>query len=80
MVVVIDDPSKGIIKDNMVFSKGNGTPCKHLTGIIPGEFSCAVHHYPWYKDTPCFAYGQIESGPTENCRMGKYILENVNAT
>jgi len=79
MVIVVDDPDKGIVKGNLIpcnFSKK--TSCKHLTGTIPGEFSCAVHHYSWYKDTPCFAYGQIESSPTENCRMGKYILENIN--
>lgn len=76
----MDDPDKGIVEGNVILHAGNNNPCKHLIGTIPGEFSCAVHHFPWYKDTPCFEYGQIESSPIENCRMGKYILENINAT
>jgi Fe-S-cluster containining protein len=36
--------------------------------------SCKIHHYKWYKDTPCFSHGQIESSASDNCRMGDYIL------
>lgn len=72
-VIIIDDPEKGISQDNMIAHDGHGTPCKHLTGDKPGEFSCALHDYPWYKKTPCFAHGQIERGNT-NCRLGEYVL------
>jgi hypothetical protein len=73
-VVIIDDPKKGISQDNMIVLNGDGTPCKHLIEDNEG-CSCALHDYPWYKDTPCFAHGQIERGNT-NCRLGEFILEN----
>lgn len=76
-VVIIDDPSKGIIADNVIFHRGDG-PCKHLTGDKPGEYKCAVHHYHWYRKTPCFSYGQVEQSVDTPCRMGEYILKGGN--
>jgi hypothetical protein len=73
MVVIVDDPAKGIREDNLVCHEGNG-PCKHLQGIKPGEYSCALHDKKWYKKTPCYAHSQIERGNT-NCRMGEYVLK-----
>ncbi len=55
-VVIIDDPEKGLVEENLIIHKGDG-PCKHLRGDKPGEYSCAVHDYPWYNRTPCFSYG-----------------------
>lgn len=75
MVIIVDDPKKGITEDNLIFHEGNGTPCKHLRGTKPGEYWCAIHHYPWYKETPCYAHGQIESSPDCVCRLGEYILK-----
>jgi len=74
MVVIVDDPEKGFVKDNFIVHEGNG-PCKHLRGDKPGEYSCAVHDYPWYKRTPCFSHGQIEVSNDCVCRMGEYILK-----
>ena len=74
-VVIVDDPEKGVAEDNLVVHKGDGTRCKHLRGDKPGEYWCAIHHYSWYKETPCYAYGQIESSPANVCRLGKYILK-----
>jgi hypothetical protein len=58
---------------DVICHEGNGTPCKHLKGDKPGEYSCALHDMKWYKKTPCFSHGQIERGNT-NCRMGEYVL------
>ena len=75
MVVIVDDPEKGIVEGNLIVKEGDGTLCKHLRGDKPGKYSCAIHDYPWYKDTPCFAYGQIESSPDDECRLGAYLLK-----
>ena len=77
MVMIVDDPAKGIVDDNLIFHDGMEQPCKHLKGDKPGEYSCALHDEKWYKETPCFSHGQIERGNT-NCRMGEYILEHQN--
>ena len=74
MVVIIDDPEKGFNEDNFIVHEGDG-PCKHLRGDKPGEYSCAVHDYPWYKRTPCFSHGQIEVSKDCVCRMGEYLLK-----
>jgi len=78
MVVIVDDPEKGLVKDNLIANEGNG-PCKHLRGNEPGEYSCAVHDYPWYKKTPCFSHGQIEASVDCVCRLGEYILKEGEA-
>jgi len=77
-VVVVKDPEKGYdpddtTGDNFLFVRGDGTPCPHLRGDRPGEYSCAVHDKPWYKLTPCFEFTQIERGDTP-CRIGTAIL------
>jgi len=78
--IIIKDPEKGLIENNFEFNKGDGTPCKYLLGDKPGEYKCAVHDYPWYKEMPCFEQGQVEKSPDTPCRMGKYILEEFNKT
>ena len=74
LVIIIDDPEKGIEKDNLIAHKGDG-PCKHLEGNKPGEYKCSIHDRSWYKKTPCYSHGQIESSPTDDCRMGRYIID-----
>jgi len=76
-VVIVDDPTRGIEEDNLIFQNGMKQPCKHLQGDEPGEYSCALHDYKWYKKTPCFSHGQIEQKDS-NCRMGEYMLEQNN--
>jgi hypothetical protein len=76
MVVIVDDPEKGLQEDNLIGHLGNG-PCKHLLGDTPGEYSCALHDYPWYKKTPCYSHGQIEQSPNCNCRLGEFILKKI---
>lgn len=80
LVVIVDDPELGIDPENLK-SIGTKVPdrCPHLRGDRPGEHSCAVHNYPWYKDTPCASHGQIEKSPDTECRTGRYILDKENA-
>lgn len=75
MVVVVDNPDKGIIEDNLITHMGEGKPCQHLVGNIPSEFSCAIHDKSWYNETPCFSHGQIEQNVDDVCRMGEYLLK-----
>jgi len=75
LVVTVDDPEKGISEDNLKVNSGDGTPCQHLRGDKPGEYSCAIHNYPWYHETPCFAHGQIEQNEDDECRLGRYLLD-----
>ena len=74
MVIIVNDPAIGIREDNLLAIGVNGPErCKHLIGDKPGEFSCAVHHYDWYKETPCFNHTQVgrEGDP---CRIGEGVL------
>lgn len=75
-VIIVDDPEKGINEDNLICHKGK-SECKHLKGSEPGKYSCTIHDYPWYDETPCFSHGQIEQKDS-NCRMGEYILKQEN--
>ncbi|MFX1487479.1 MAG: hypothetical protein ACFFBS_10400, partial [Promethearchaeota archaeon] len=69
LVVIVDDPDLGPVEGNL---KGlDGTErCPHLRGDEPGKYSCAIHSYPWYKETPCFEYRQIEGNLDTPCRIG----------
>ena len=77
MVVIVDDPEKGNVDGNLKGIGFNGPErCQHLVGDVPGEYSCSVHDRPWYKGTPCFSHGQIEQSPDDECRTGRYVLDN----
>lgn len=78
MVPIIDDPEKGFIQNNIIVHDGDGSACKHLTGNKAGEYKCKIHEYDFYRKTPCFDYGQIESSPDTECRMGRYIIDKHN--
>ena len=73
-VVIVDKPELGIAEDNLILHEGLGKPCKHLKGDKPGLYSCALHDYEWYKETPCFAFSQIEQKNTY-CRLGAHFLK-----
>ena len=73
-VIIVDDPEKGIIENNVIHHNGKA-PCKHLGGNRPGEYYCKIHHYAWFKDTPCGQFTQIENSSNRSCRMGKFILK-----
>jgi hypothetical protein len=73
-VIIVADPKLGIQEDN-IHHKPSGVKCPHLTGDVPGEYTCAVHNEPWYKETPCYDFGQIEESENDICRIGKYFME-----
>lgn len=73
-VIIVDDPDLGILEENLIH-KPSGQKCKHLLGSVKGKYACALHDRSYYKETPCFAFTQIESG-SKNCRLGEYHLRN----
>jgi len=73
-VMIINDPRIGVSEGNIIFHEGNGERCKHLIGNRIGDFSCVLHEYMWYQETPCYQYSQIEQ-KNSYCRIGKAILK-----
>ena len=71
-VAIIVDPKRGVKVDN-IRMKDQDERCPHLRGDEPGKYSCAIHHYKWFRRTPCHKHSQIEHGDTP-CRMGAYLL------
>jgi len=55
-------------------SKTEITPCPNL--YWEGDESrCRIHHYDWFKQTPCWDFDQIGQ-QDEECRIGKFIRKN----
>ena len=80
MVMIVNDPDQGVSEDNIIFQSGQDGQCKHLKGNKPGEYSCAIHDYSWYDETPCFQYGQIEKSPDTECRTGRFIMSKEDGS
>lgn len=72
-ILTVNKPEKGITESNII-EQGSGTPCKHLLGSAPGEYSCAIHDEDYYEELGCYKHGQIEKSPKTPCRMGVYTL------
>jgi len=72
-VIIVDNPELGLTYENLK-TKHTGDKCQHLIGNEAGHYSCAIHNYPWYKETPCYQYTQVEH-KNSNCRMGEFILK-----
>lgn len=72
MVMIVIDPARGLIEDNIQGIGFNGPErCPHLLGDSPGEFSCAVHDQPWFKDSPCAEYcSEVK------CNLGDFVLQH----
>ena len=50
--------------------------CPYLTWH-GDKASCNIHHYKWFKDTPCGLHTQeIERADTDPCRTGVYMFKN----
>lgn len=75
--MVVDKPKKGIVLNNIieVDEHNTGIRCPYLRGDIAGQYACAIHEKSWYNETPCYAFGQIESISGTLCRMGKCVME-----
>jgi len=59
-----------VTEDDVLFI--NGSPCPNLSWHGTTAI-CALHHYKWYKKTPCYSHGQIEESKDCVCRMGEYM-------
>jgi len=79
-VIIVKDPDKGIVDDNLMSHKGDGVSCPHLRGNKAGEYSCGIHDRNWYDETPCYDYGQIEASPECHCRTGDFMMEQFRKT
>ena len=79
LVVIVVDPDRGPKRDNLRAVNLLEEGCPHLRGEKAGEYSCAIHNKPWYKRTPCYAHGQIETKKSSPCRMGEYLLKKGGA-
>lgn len=69
LVVIVVDPNLGIVEGNLKAINALEERCPHLQGEEPGKYSCNIHHYKWFKDTPCAQHN------SNGCRWGRYILE-----
>jgi hypothetical protein len=78
VVPIVIDPALGPVEGNLRV-KETGERCPHLTGSEPGQHACAVHDEPWYPESPCAAFTQIESGDTP-CRVGTHVMKGIPAT
>jgi len=74
-VVIVKDPALGIREDNLIPHNFDGKkePCPHLIEKSDGTYECKIHNEPWFKETPCYQYTQIEQG-NQPCRIGKRML------
>lgn len=75
-VIVIKNPtiSPRETPENTLLLDGT-KKCPHLIGSKPGKYHCKIHHYKWFKNTPCGTHAQYETSNTP-CRLGEYILNH----
>lgn len=80
-LVVVIHPD--FVKDNLDINKLpkeaflclKSESCPHLSWN--GDIAvCKIHHYKWYKTTPCYNHGQIEMSKDEPCRTGIWMRKN----
>jgi hypothetical protein len=74
-VIIVVDPALGPVEDNLA-GKNSGQRCRHLLGEEP-PYTCAVHHYKWFPESPCGRHKQMERHADELCRAGNYHLNGV---
>lgn len=76
IVAIIVDPGLGPVKGNVRGINCAKEYCPHLCTGEPGKFRCAVHDEPWFPDSPCGEFGQVENSPDTLCRMGAFIMSD----
>lgn len=79
--VIIINPDKikvglNFEDESIYMHKPTGFKCPHLS-FIDGKAHCRIHHFSWFKDTPCAQFTQVESRET-NCRVGEHMLNEKN--
>jgi hypothetical protein len=65
------------ITENDIKYKEQYEFCEHLSFDKKGFF-CNVHHYDWFKETPCFQFSQIEDDENQVCRIGDWYKHDPN--
>ena len=69
------DLQNPLIKEKVMLKK-SGEWCPYLEEKNKFIFTCKIHNKPWYKQTPCFEYSQLENDILDKCRLGVYINSN----
>jgi len=69
LVSIIVDPEIGYADGNIKSINTLEEKCPHLEGDKPGKYSCKVHHFDWFEDSPCGRFN------ADGCLLGDYILE-----
>jgi hypothetical protein len=64
------NPPKGTI-----FIKDTIDPCPYLSWESETKTKCNIHHYKWYKYTPCYRHHQRDAKNSTLCKLGVYNLE-----
>lgn len=72
-VVIVVNPDLGIIDTNLKAIDCLKERCPHLRGNKPGHYSCAIHHYDWFSETPCAQYQSHEFYKDQLCHVGKCL-------
>jgi hypothetical protein len=66
------------LPEEALIFKPDGELCPHLV-FEDKKAICKIHHFDWFKDTPCHQHTQIEQSKDCNCRMGEYLSkENIS--
>jgi len=73
LIPIVKDPNKEISDNNILVLDGS-VRCPHLQGTKSGEYFCKIHHYEWFKDTPCGQHTQIER-ENSKCRIGYHKMK-----
>lgn len=55
--------------------KPTGYQCPYLEWHNGNAF-CAIHHYEWYKELPCYSH----NFNTKKCMLGEYVKNNSELT
>jgi hypothetical protein len=78
-VVIIKKEKINEIKDcndfneDTVKNKDYQIFCEHLEFDEQEQsFSCSIHHYSWFKDTPCYKFSQCEDNDNSPCKIGEW--------
>jgi len=65
-----------LMDDTVYIHKPTGVKCPHLS-FIDGKAYCRIHHFSWFKDSPCDQFTQIGKEDS-NCRIGDHMLNEKN--
>ena len=59
-----------------VMVKESSAQCPNFEWKDSNTAHCTIHHYPWFKFTPCGTHRQIGE-PNDPCRMGVHLTSKL---